>query len=474
MSDTVDMESEFEPVNRLRSAVHGILWPAVAAPAASQLLAILHQLDQSQWWPAADLRRAQMAQLRLLLQHARATVPYYRDRLAGIGRLAGVADDSIWRRLPLLNRADIQAAGNRLISESLPPGHGNTGEIFTSGSTGKPIRAVQSDLWRLYWSAFTVRDHLWHRRDLGGKLAGIRETGAGKAPYPRGSRGTSWGRASGILFSTGPHVSLNATTSVEQQLDWLQREDPDYLLTHPSIVHRLATLSLERGVRLPRLRAVETISEILRPLTRELCRAAWGVPVTDLYTTREAGYIALQCPEHEHYHVQSEGILVEVLDESDRPCRPGALGRVVVTPLHNFAMPLIRYEIGDVAEVGDACPCGRGLPVLRRIIGRSQNMLVLPSGERRWPLLSSADIRALLALAPIRQYQCVQTEPSAIELRLSIGRSLQVGEEEALRRWVVDKFGHPFDVKLSYHDSLAAGASGKFEDFVCRVPVPGP
>src|SRR6185295_14515719 len=99
----------------------------------------------------------------------------------------------------------------------------------------------------------------------------------------------------------------------------------------------------------------------------------WGVGVVDVYSSEECGQIALQCPEHEQYHVQSESVLVEVLDDEGRPCAPGTIGRVVLTTLQNFAMPLIRYDIGDFAEPGPACPCGRALPVLTRIVGRVRN-----------------------------------------------------------------------------------------------------
>ena len=104
------------------------------------------------------------------------------------------------------------------------------------------------------------------------------------------------------------------------------RQNADYLLTHPSIAQRLAEHCLDNGIRLPRLRLIETISEILRPATRAACLEAWGVPVIDIYTAREAGYIALQCPECEHYHVQAEGIFVEVLDEQDKAVRSGRCG----------------------------------------------------------------------------------------------------------------------------------------------------
>ena len=127
---------------------------------------------------------------------------------------------------------------------------------------------------------------------------------------------------------------------------------------------------------------MRTFGEILEPVCRATCQQVFGVKVVDMYSSQEVGYIALQCPEHEHYHVQAENLLVEVLAEDGRGCGPGEVGRVVVTTLHNFAMPLLRYDIGDYAEVGASCPCGRGLGVLTRILGRQRNLLVLPDGRR--------------------------------------------------------------------------------------------
>ena len=360
-------------------------------------------------------------------------------------------------------------AGDALLSTALPASHGATGEIFTSGSTGQPLRAVRSQLWELFWRAFTVRDHLWHRRDLTGKLAVIRESGEGKAPWPNGSEAPNWGSSSGALFDTGPCVSLNIRCSTQQHMDWLVRQDPDYLLTHPTVLQALLAHSFDNGVRLSRLKQIETLSEILRPATRALCEATWGVPVVDIYTTREAGYLALQCPEHEHYHVQSEGVLLEVVGKDHKPVKPGEIGRVLVTPLHNFAMPLLRYEIGDYAEPGEPCPCGRGLPVLKRILGREQNMLTLPGGERRWPLLSSADIRGMLEIAPVRQYQFVQKSTEKIELRLVVARPLTESDETALGDFVRKRFGHPFAVEFKYFDEIPRGRTDKYQDFISEI-----
>ena len=448
------------------SALSDIVWPAAVSGRGMASLSLLFQLERTQWWPANRLRERQQAQLKRLLRHAAQHVPFYRGRLGPLADADGETFWQLWRYLPLLTRQDVQQAGDDLLSRAIPDGHGELSEIFTSGSTGKPIRAVRTELWQLMWSAVTVREHLWHGRDLSGKLAAIRESTVGKASYPDGERLEHWGFSTGDVFETGPCVSLNITTPVDDQLRWLSREEPDYLLTHPTMLDRLLRRSAETGLRPGRLKQVLTISEILAPGLRALCRQQWGAPVVDAYSTREAGYLALQCPDAEHYHLQSETVLVEILDPAGKACGPGEIGRVIATPLHNLAMPLLRYDVGDYAEVGDACPCGRGLPVIRRILGRRQNMLRVADGGERWPLLSSDDIGKLLALAPIRQYQFAQTHRDRIEVRLQAARPLTEEEARGVVDWAQAKFGDAFRIDLAFPAALGRTASGKFEDFI--------
>ena len=175
--------------------------------------------------------------------------------------------------------------------------------------------------------------------------------------------------------------------------------------------------------------------------------------------------MALQCPDFDHYHVQGEVARVEVLDESGRPCPAGAVGRVVVTPLHNLATPLIRYAIGDYAEVGPPCPCGRGLPVLRRILGRTRNMVRLPNGDLHWAALES---QRFAEIAPIVQYQLIQTQ-AGIEMKLVARRPLDADEEARLRTLVHAALGHPFPVRFTYHDAIPRAAGGKFEEFRSEI-----
>lgn len=447
------------PAWEFQSAVPGAAWPAIPAGNGAVVLALLHQLEQTQWLAPEELRARQLRQMEVLLRHAHATVPFYRDRWAGLYDPAAPLSEARLARLPLLSRRDLQESFAQLASRNPPAAHGAVEERRTSGSTGAPVRVLATPLAGLYWNALTLRDHAWHRRDLGRKLAVIRrETEPGDVAH--------WGPATAGLVATGRSVSASIRDDAGTQLDWLRRERPAYLFTYPSLVAELARLSLERGERLEGLLEVRTLAESLGPEVRALVREAWGVPLTDLYSASEAGYLALQCPAHEHYHVQSENVLLEVLDDAGRPCAPGEVGRVVVTPLHNFAMPLVRYDIGDYAEAGEPCDCGRGLPVLRRILGRVRNMLTTADGRRYWPVFGT---RALMDAAPLAQYQFVQKTHDLVEVRVVANPPLTAAQEAVFCARVLSMLPPGMSLRVVHCESIARGASGKYEEFLSEL-----
>ncbi|NJN51944.1 MAG: phenylacetate--CoA ligase family protein [Gammaproteobacteria bacterium] len=408
-------------------------------------LALLHQFEQSQWLDSQHIRMLQIQQLDGLLAHAFETVPRYRQQWAGVyHRKRPLTYDTVLQ-LPYVSRVTLQSEFEAFKSAKVPSSHGKVQEGRTSGSTAAPVRFLTTQLSGVYWNALTLRDHLWHRRDLNQTLAVIRrESSPG--------RYAGWGSATHGIVKTGPSVGNTIGADANELLDWLASENPGYLLTYPSLVAEIARLAIARGVPLPNLREIRTLAESVNEETRALCRLAWGVPITDLYSASEAGYLALQCPDHEHYHVMAESSLVEVLDDSGTPCEPGQVGRVVVTPLHSFAMPLIRYDIGDYGEVGEACPCGRGLPVLRRILGRVRNTLITADGKRYWPAFGT---RALMEVAPVTQYQFVQTAADVVEARLVAPGGLTATQEGLFRERVMSKLPKGIEVadRLSREDS---------------------
>jgi len=450
-----------------KSSVANILWPALPARNAANILSVIYQLRQSQWWDVDVLQTHQLRQLRSLLKHAYETVPFYHDRLIKLGYTPGQEISlDFWAQLPLLQRSAIQDERTRLLSRKTPESHGPITEIRTSGSSGQPIRTAGTAVTSFFWQVFTLRDHLWHQRDMNGKFAAIRAEGTREIP-PEGKNFPNWGAPVSLLTDSGPGAILGIQTSIPKQAQWLVAQNPDYLLSHPTNIYELARHSIQTGQMLSKLKEIRTFGETLEPKVRNACRQAWNVPVVDMYSTQEVGYIALQCPEYEHYHIQSENLYVEILDDANKLCKAGDIGRVVVTTLHNYAMPLIRYEIRDYAEVGEKCPCGRGLPVIKQILGRQRNMITLPNGERHWPRFPA---RMWEDIAPaIRQVQLIQRDLHNIEARLVAKRQLTPDEENQCKTVVTERFGYPFALTFTYFDEIPRTTNAKYEDFISEV-----
>ncbi|MBX3665240.1 MAG: phenylacetate--CoA ligase family protein [Burkholderiales bacterium] len=449
----------------------GVAWPRIAGQTRrEQLLALLQQFAEAERWPAGLLQQHQLRQLALTVAHACRTVPFYRQRFGAAGYRAGDAlTPERLRDLPLLTRRDIQDAGAALRSSAIPPQFGAVHENRTSGATGQPVQVVRTALDALIWQANTLRDHRWHRRDPSLKLAAIRALPPGDADPPLGVTAAGWGAASEALGSTGPAALLTLNADVAVQAAWLRRHAPGYLLTYPSNLAALLAHFARAGERLPGLRAVLTVGETVSAALRAACGETLGVGIEDVYSSQELGYIALQCPVSGQYHVMAESVLVEVLDAEGRPCAPGETGRLVISSLHNHATPLIRYELRDHAEVGGPCACGRTLPTLARIAGRSRNMVRLPDGSMHWPMVGFHRFREI---APVRQYQLVQRAPDAIEVRLACDRALGAAEEDQLGEVIRNALGHPFRLDFAYFEGeLPRAPNGKFEEFVCAIPA---
>lgn len=435
--------------------------------ASAAMLAVQQQLEQSQWWSAKQILQNQLRQLTPLLSHAFNTVPFYREhyQTCEYQPPAELTPEN-WESVPIVGRKQIQDAGAGIVSQAIPPNHGQTHSIITSGSTGMPITIKGTAASNFFWRAITLREHLWHGRDFAGKMALIRRVAPKHAEPPLGELHPGWGPSVNIIYPSGPLAILSITASVDQQLAWLQMQQPEYLMTYPSNLLALANRSMQTGAILSSLKEVRTLGEIVNTEIRTACEKAWGVKLVDQYSSQEAGYLALQCPEHEHYHLQSENALVEILNEQNNPCAPGEIGKVVVTTLHNYASPLIRYDIGDYAEAGEPCACGRGLPVITRILGRVRNMLRLPNGDRRWPLVGSDNYRHI---APISQFQLIQHALDEIEVKLVMPRKLTTDEERVLTATILESLACPCKLNFQYVNNIPRSAGGKHEDFISKV-----
>jgi phenylacetate-CoA ligase len=433
----------------------------------AELLAQLYQLEQTQYFPEPLLRARQLQQFAHLARHAAETTEFYRNRFGA--QQASTTAPWSWERfaaLPLLTRRELLTEAPRIHSQRLPPAHGQWHEIQTSGSTGEVVAVRRTAVNQLLWLALSMRDHLWHQRDFRKTLCVVR-AGIAARDDPALASEAGWGPPVSLLHDSGPCYIQPLSTDVASVARWLVDRDPDYLLAYPTTLSGLLDCFERDGSRPRKLGEVRTIGETLSQELRERCRALLGAPIVDTYSAQEVGAIALQCPESGLYHVHAESLIVEVLNADGRACAPGETGRVVVTDLHNFATPLIRYELRDYAEVGQPCACGRGLPTLLRVLGRQRNMVVLPNGQRYWPQVGLHRFREV---GKILQYQLIQHDLSQVEMRLVTESRLEAVAESRLREIVRQALGHRFEIRFSYEEGdLERSAGGKFEEFVCRV-----
>lgn len=446
---------------RTRSAIPGIAWPAIPNPGGAAILAALFQLERSQWWTPDQHWERQREQLGLLLRHAAATCPYYARSFGN--RIGGFGPDftmEAFRQLPILRRADLQSHFSDITSRDVPREHGPTATAVTSGSTGEPVRFASTQLSAFFWQAFNLRDHLWHRREFSRKMVVLRVAAEIEIL-------SNWfGSVGDMTLETGPCVLVPMNLPVEELAQRIVDEAPAYLTGYPNNLAAVLKRIETSGASLPGLEQVRAFGEPVTEEIRAYLSERWRVPLIDLYSTRETGYLALQCPDAEGYHVQSESVYLEVLDNNGEPCEPGESGRVIVTPLHNFAGPLIRYELGDYAEVGPACACGRGLPVIRRILGRSRNLMRLRDGRAFWPLFGTTEFPDL---APVRQFQLVQQSYDELEVRLAVSRPPTDDELRRLGEHIVGNVGYPFRIRWTLLPEIPYNNGGKFEEFICMV-----
>ncbi|MBI5005779.1 MAG: phenylacetate--CoA ligase family protein [Nitrosomonadales bacterium] len=436
-------------------------------PVAANLLTLLTQFEDSQWWSPQEMRQKQLAQFALLAAHAYKHSPFFRSRFdeAGLDPSQAWTDHS-FSSIPLLTRAELMQQADDIYCRAVPRQHGTVHKVQTSGSTGQTVTVAKTEFNQLLWLALAMREHLWHERDFSATLAVIKAM-TPTLDDPAEAARIGWGHPATLLLQTGPSYAQPLAMDVAQQAAWLARIDPKYLLTYPSNLGALLDRYEHGDTVPPSLRQVRTVGETLHEGLRGRCRELGGIEIVDMYSSQEVGLIALQCPVSGLYHIQSESLIVEVLDDDGRQCRPGETGRVVLTDLHNFATPVIRYEIRDYAEVGPSCPCGRGLPTLARILGRRRNMVVFPDGRRHWPLIGAHRYREV---ADIRQYQAIQHSLEDIEIRLVVDAPLSQQQEARLTELARQALGHPFPLRFSYSkDELPRTKGGKFEEFISLV-----
>ncbi len=429
-------------------------------------LPFLYQWERSQSANPEAFRQQMFGQLGLLTRAAFEYTAHYEKTFAEANfDPSQPLDEETWASLPILSRKEIQTQAEALTPRVIPKSQRQVKRVSSSGSTGTPIQVNIPPIRGYLWAAATLHEHILHDRDFAKKAAAIRVVKDGGIG-PQGRHGTDWGKPFTDLFHTGPATMFDIHQDPELQADWLIREDPGYLLAFPSSLEALLPILKDKKAELPGLDHFRTMSEQLPSTLREDVYRQFGRKIVDMYSAQEVGYIALQCPAHDHYHLFQDICFTEILREDGTPCAPGEIGRVVVTDPYNFVFPIIRYDTGDFAEMGEPCDCGRSHPVIKRVMGRVRNLITLPDGSRHWPMTAS---RRLHEIGAVVQFQLIQSSLKTVEANLVCEKPLDAEQKAKMVETIQNRLGYPFDVAINEVNSIPRGANGKFEEFRSEV-----
>ena len=397
---------------------------------------------------AIDRRQAVGA----MLFHAAAHSPYYRDQ-EWAGRLR--AGGSVrFREIPITAKSLVRTQISLFYSSFVPPEDGAVIEKPTSGSTGEPM------LIRKTPHQYQANDRETDRLQRGWGFSGhsrIVQITRPSDDHPIGtveSRDLPGGRHSWDLYNSEARAAFELLRATSASL----------AVGPPSVLWAALERAAEVSQALP-LQLILTITEVVPDELRELVLQIPGCRLVDVYACVEAGLIAVQCPSCGAYHPADRHLIVEVVADDGRPAEREQMGRIVVTPFFNRAMPLIRYETGDYAIMAEANNCRRSPISIRRIVGRELNLFKLSDGRRVLPRLAH---RAAHQLG-LRRFKLVQTSLSDVELQY-IPRDSNVEVPQDVVQGMVDRHMAPgFKVRCVPVSDLPNAPNGKYLMHECRV-----
>lgn len=420
-------------------------------------LQALQFLRQSQWWSQDEQRRYQDEQVRRLVEHAYHNVPYYHDLLRQHGlqprEIDGVAD---LPKLPLLDKMTIRRRSPNLFARDWP--RERRVVAHTGGTTGTATE-IWADLDTSPWvwaMAWRCRERFGVRHDDDFVVF------AGRSVVPLSTLEPPIWRRNLPMRQTYVSVHHMTLQNMRPLVEYLQSRRVTYYAGYPSALYALASYMLEHGLRLPHPpRIVGTTSETVLPYQREAIERALQSVVVDQYGATEQCVWISECEAH-RYHVDFEFGAVEFVPI---PGLPDQHRRIICTGFKNPLMPLIRYDIGDVAVVSDEpCRCGRQSPTIESIDGRIESYIATPDGR----VLGRLDFLFKESVG-IAEAQLVQETEKRVTINVVRDASFRADEEVRLRKLLRHYLGGVIELDIVYVEQIPREANGKLRQIVSRV-----
>jgi phenylacetate-CoA ligase len=407
-----------------------------------------------QWLSSEEIANLQLKRLRSLIAVARERSDYYRDRLhdSSSSDICSIQDIA---GLPLLTRADLQNSCERIRCRGIAPVFPDT----TGGSTGEPVRFYHDTNHRHYHAALELLFLSWMNIRPGARTLAF--WGADRDFKQMSLRER-------INLKLSRMRILNSFSMDQAALqDFLEeaaRYRPEYIIGYASSLAMIAEQLQRSDSIVLRPRAVRSAAEMLYNHQREAIENAFGCRPFNFYGSREVSHLAAECDQHDGLHIFESGRIIEITDESGRPLPDGAIGCIVVTDLTNLGFPFIRYKNGDMGIMAEGtCSCGRGLRRLRKIVGRSSDILIFNGkaihGEFFTHLFYNRD--------DTKQFQVIQENEK--QLTVSIVPVEGPFDTEPLEAAIREQIGSDVRVDIRFVDIISVSDSGKYRFTINRM-----
>jgi len=412
-------------------------------------------LEKSQWWPREKILEYQWSELKKLLEHATTQVPFWRgefNRLELNSRDIKSPQDLI--KLPLITKEHIRSRKQDMIADNY---RGKTWTKATGGSTGTPLEldyTPESYDWRV---AITKRGYGWAGCEDGVKQAYIWGIAIGDVPPLKKLK-------EDIHHNLLRQKYFNCFDFTEEKmaecLEALNRYRPKIIVGYTNPLFNFANFIGSSNKLNFRSHAVITAAEKMHEFQRAVLEEVFDCPAFHTYGSREFMLIASECEKHNGLHINAENLYVEIIKENGEPAHPGEMGHVVITDLHNYGMPFIRYKIGDMAIMSDKqCSCGRGLPLIDDIVGRSLDMIKTLDGRyvpgEFFPHL-------MKEFSGVERFQVIQNKIDQLDINIVKNESFGEKDFEFMKKEIMGVMGDGIELNFNFVNDIPLTRTGKY------------
>jgi len=411
-------------------------------------------LEKSQYWDRSKQIEYQNSQLKKLITHAYQNVPYYKKLLTRLNIYPyDISNIDDLKKLPVLtkelirqNFTELRATNYKKFKPQLRK---------TGGTTGVPLRYYSDqNSWSMHW-ALKYRAWEWGGYSLGCAI-GIMG-GASIIPNQRVSwKHKIWNRLNVFYPLPSSHVNEKY---LQDYFTLLKSRKIKFLRGYPSSIANFAHFCLNNKLNLS-LNCIITTAEILREEYKEIIYKAFDCKIIDTYGCADGGGNANTCSHDNGFHISFEAGIWEVCDELGGSIPQGELGEITLTSLTNYAMPLIRYQPGDLIEnsfSNDICSCGRSLPRIKRIFGRSTDILRFGNGKS----LGGPAFTLLFRHFPLQKYQLVQNDFFTLDVNIVPSEGFKIQHERRIRELMTHHCGEDIKIIINIMDNIPLPKSGK-------------